>query len=57
MKAFFPSLVEQNIFAIAGEDLSAPAKILKEHLKSESKPTFKAAIIDGIFMVKIPLMH
>lgn len=48
-ESLFPSLVEQNIFAIAGEDLSAPAKILKEHLKSESKPTFKAAIIDGDF--------
>lgn len=45
----FPSLVEQNIFAIAGEDVSHPAKILKEHLKSESKPTFKAAVIDGDF--------
>lgn len=44
-----PSLVNQNIFAIAGEDLAEPAKILKEHLKTESKPTFKAAVIDGDF--------
>lgn len=45
----FPSLVEQNIFAIAGEDVAEPAKILKEHLKTEKLPTFKAAIIDGDF--------
>lgn len=43
------TLVNQNIFAIAGEDVAEPAKILKEYLKSESKPTFKAAIIDGDF--------
>lgn len=44
----FPSLVEQNGFAFVEEELSAPAKVLKDFIKdNNNKPHFKAAIIDG----------
>ena len=44
-----PTLVEQNGFAFVDEDLSAPAKVLKDFIKDNNKPQFKAAIIDGDF--------
>lgn len=44
-----PSLVDQNGFAFVEEELSAPAKVLKEFIKEHKKPEFKAAIIDGEF--------
>jgi large subunit ribosomal protein L10 len=42
-----PTLYQQNCFAFAEEELSAPAKVLKEFIKDNKKPEFKAAIIDG----------
>lgn len=44
-----PSLVEQNAFAFVQEELSAPAKVLKDFIKDKNKPQFKAAIVDGDF--------
>ncbi|MGN8224626.1 50S ribosomal protein L10 [Gracilimonas sp. BCB1] len=44
-----PSLVEQNAFAFVDEELSAPAKVLKDFIKDNNKPEFKAAIVDGDF--------
>ncbi|HET8866432.1 MAG TPA: 50S ribosomal protein L10 [Gracilimonas sp.] len=44
-----PSLVEQNAFAFVEEELSAPAKVLKDFIKDKNKPQFKAAIVDGDF--------
>ncbi len=44
-----PSLVEQNAFAFVEEELSAPAKVLKDFIKDNNKPQFKAAIVDGDF--------
>jgi large subunit ribosomal protein L10 len=44
-----PSLVEQNAFAFVEDELSAPAKVLKEFTKDKKKPEFKAAFIDGEF--------
>ena len=44
-----PSLVEQNAFAFVEEELSAPAKVLKDFIKEHNKPQFKAAIVDGDF--------
>lgn len=44
-----PSLVEQNAFAFVEEELSAPAKVLKDYIKDHQKPQFKAAIVDGDF--------
>lgn len=44
-----PSLVEQNAFAFVEEELSAPAKVLKDFIKDKNKPEFKAAIVDGDF--------
>lgn len=45
-----PSLVEQNAFAFVEEELSAPAKVLKDFIKdNNNKPQFKAAIVDGDF--------
>lgn len=44
-----PSLVEQNAFAFVDEELSAPAKVLKDFIKDKNKPKFKAAIVDGDF--------
>ena len=43
----YPALVEQNGFAFVGEELSAPAKALKDYIKQNKKPEFKAAVIDG----------
>ena len=42
-----PKLNEQNGFAFVEEELSAPAKVLKDFIKDHNKPEFKAAIIDG----------
>lgn len=45
-----PSLNEQNAFAFVEEELSAPAKVLKDFIKeNNNKPQFKAAIVDGEF--------
>jgi large subunit ribosomal protein L10 len=44
-----PALVEQNAFAFVEEELSAPAKVLKDFIKDKNKPEFKAAIVDGDF--------
>jgi large subunit ribosomal protein L10 len=44
-----PSLVEQNAFAFVEEELSAPAKVLKDFIKDNNKPQFKAAMVDGDF--------
>lgn len=43
------TLVDQNAFAFVEEDLSAPAKVLKEFTKDKKAPEFKAAFIDGEF--------
>lgn len=45
----YPQLVEQNGFAFVDEELAAPAKVLKDFIKENNKPEFKAAIIDGDF--------
>ncbi len=45
----FPSLVDQNAFAFVEDELSAPAKVLKEFAKDKKKPEFKGAFIDGEF--------
>ena len=47
--AIIPSLNEQNAFAFVEEELSAPAKVLKDFIKDNNKPHFKAAIVDGEF--------
>ena len=47
--AILPSLVDQNGFAFVEEELSAPAKVLKDFIKDNKKPEFKAAIVDGEF--------
>lgn len=44
-----PSLAEQNAFAFVEEELSAPAKVLKDFVKDKDKPKFKAAMVDGDF--------
>lgn len=44
-----PSLNEQNAFAFVEEELSAPAKVLKDFIKDKNKPQFKGAIVDGEF--------
>ncbi|GAB5410778.1 MAG: 50S ribosomal protein L10 [Balneolaceae bacterium] len=44
-----PTLTEQNAFAFVEEELSAPAKVLKDFLKDNKRPEFKAAIVDGDF--------
>ncbi len=43
----YPHLVEQNGFAFVGEELAAPAKVLKKFNEEIQKPEFKAALIDG----------
>jgi len=43
----YPHLVEQNGFAFVDEELAAPAKVLKDFIKENNKPKFKAALIDG----------
>ena len=43
----YPHLVEQNGFAFVDEELAAPAKVLKDYIKENNKPKFKAALIDG----------
>lgn len=46
--AVFPLLERPCGYAFAGEELSLPAKILKDVMKElKEKPKFKAAIIDG----------
>ena len=43
-----PALNEQNGFAFVEDELSAPAKVLKDFIKDHNnKPEFKAAVIDG----------
>lgn len=44
-----PHLYEQNAFAFVEEELAAPAKVLKDFIKDNNKPQFKAAIVDGDF--------
>ena len=45
-----PLLTEQNAFAFIEDELSAPAKVLKDFIKdNDDKPEFKAALIDGDF--------
>jgi len=44
-----PTLNQQNGFAFVEEELSAPAKVLKDFIKDNKKPEFKAAFIDGDF--------
>ncbi len=44
-----PSLVKQNAFVFVEEELSAPAKVLKDFIKDNNKPQFRAAIVDGDF--------
>mgnify|MGYP001310336154 CR=1 FL=1 len=45
-----PLLSEQNAFAFVEDELSAPAKVLKDFIKENNdKPEFKAALIDGDF--------
>jgi len=43
----FPHLHDQNGFAFVEEELAAPAKVLKNYIKENNKPAFKAALIDG----------
>ncbi len=47
--SIIPTLTEQNAFAFVEEELSAPAKVLKDFLKENKRPEFKAAIVDGEF--------
>ena len=47
--AVIPTLSEQNAFVFVEEELSAPAKTLKDFIKDKKKPEFKAAIIDSEF--------
>lgn len=42
-----PQLNDQNAFAFVEEELSAPAKVLKDFIKDNNKPQFKAALVDG----------
>ena len=42
-----PVLTQQNGFAFVEEALSAPAKVLKDSIKDNKKPKFRAAFIDG----------
>jgi large subunit ribosomal protein L10 len=44
-----PQLNDQNAFAFVEEELSAPAKVLKDFIKDKNKPQFKAAVVDGEF--------
>lgn len=43
----YPHLEDQNGFAFVNEELAAPAKVLKDYIKTHKKPQFKAALIDG----------
>lgn len=43
----YPHLVEQNGFAFVGEELAAPARVIKKFHEEYKRPRFKAAIIDG----------
>lgn len=43
----YPHLEDQNGFAFVDEELAAPAKVLKDYVKKNQKPQFKAALIDG----------
>ena len=45
-----PLLTDQNAFAFVEDELSAPAKVLKDfYQENNDKPEFKAALIDGDF--------
>lgn len=48
----YPHLGDQNGFAFVEEELAAPAKVLKDYIKENNKPEFKAALIDGDFYGK-----
>lgn len=43
----YPHLVEQNGFAFVGEELAAPAKVIKKLFEETERPKFKAAVITG----------
>lgn len=43
----YPYLNEQTAFAFMSGDASKPGKVLKEYLKKNDKPQFRAAIVDG----------
>lgn len=43
----YPHLEDQNGFAFVNEELAVPAKVLKDYIKENNKPEFKAAFIDG----------
>jgi len=45
----FPFLNEQNGFAFVADEFAAPAKALKQYIKDNNKPEFRAALIDGDF--------
>lgn len=45
----YPHLEDQNGFAFVNEELAVPAKVLKDYIKENNKPEFKAAFIDGDF--------
>lgn len=47
-EAVYPHLENQTAFMFASGDPSKPAKILMDYLKSNKKPLFKAACIDGV---------
>lgn len=50
--AIFPHLADQNGFAFVNEELSAPAKVLKDFIKENNKPQFRAALVDGELYVE-----
>lgn len=43
----YPYLEDQNGFAFVDDELSVPAKVLKDYIKERKKPQFRAALIDG----------
>lgn len=43
----YPYLEDQNGFAFVNDELSAPAKVLRDYIKERKKPQFRAALIDG----------
>tara|TARA_R100001143_G_C3361009_1_gene135774 strand:- start:20946 stop:21470 length:525 start_codon:yes stop_codon:yes gene_type:complete len=43
----YPYLEDQNGFAFVDDELSAPAKVLRDYINERKKPQFRAALIDG----------
>lgn len=43
----FPLLEEQNAYVFIKDELSKPAKVFKEFLKSNKVPHFKGALVEG----------